>query len=124
MAGRFDGKNALVTGGGSGIGAAVVRRLVHDGARVAILDLDEASALALSNELGDATTAKVVDVARPDVVAQVVDEVVSEFGSLDLAVNNAGISSRNVTIIDLEVPEWDRIIDVNQNGIFFASSTR
>lgn len=120
MSGRFDGNSALVTGGGSGIGEAVVRRLVLDGARVAILDQDEKRATRLSQELGPATIAIAVDVSRSDQVAEAVGEVVAHFGSLELAVNNAGISSMNATIGDLDVAEWDRIIDVNQNGVFYC----
>lgn len=120
MGGRFEGRNALVTGGGSGIGEAVVRRLVTDGARVAILDVDEQRATSLSKELGAMTIAIAADVARPNEVAEAVERVVAELGSLDLAVNNAGISSLNAPIVDLAVSEWNRIIDVNQNGVFYC----
>ena len=120
MVGRFEGKNALVTGGGSGIGEAIVRRLVRDGARVAILDQDEKRATNLSEELGRATIAITVDVAQAGDVAAAVEQVVTEFGSLELAVNNARINSLNATISEVEVSEWDRIIDVNQNGVFYC----
>ena len=120
MGGRFEGRIALVTGGGSGIGEAVVRRLVPDGARVAILDVDEWRATSLRKELGAMTIAIAADVARPDEVAEAVERVVAELGSLDLAVNNASISSLNAPIADLVVSEWNRIIDVNQNGVFYC----
>lgn len=120
MTSRFDGKNGLVTGGGSGIGEAVVRRLVSDGARVAILDQDEDRATSLSEELGHNAIAITVDVARPDQVAAGFARVVAELGSLELAVDNAGISSLNAPIADLDVAEWNRIIDVNQSGVFYC----
>ena len=113
MAGDFDGLVAVVTGGASGIGAAVVRELVAQGARVAVLDLDPAGA-----EPG--TLAVRTDVADDASVRAAVDQVLAELGCLDVLVNNAGIGAQG-TVADNDDGEWLRVLDVNVLGIFRTS---
>ena len=118
MARMFDGKVALVTGGASGIGAAIVRELAQGGAAVVIADVDEAAALSLAAELGDKARAVRTDVADPAQTEAAVAFAISAFGALNLAVNNAGVGSVRRKIADLAIEDWRRIIDINLSGVF------
>jgi NAD(P)-dependent dehydrogenase (short-subunit alcohol dehydrogenase family) len=106
---EFAGLTAVVTGGASGIGAAVVQRLLDAGARVGVLDLDIKCAhpdtFAVRTDVGDDTSVRVA-----------IDAVASEFGGLDIIVNNAGIGAQG-TIEDNPDSEWARVLDVNVIGI-------
>lgn len=107
----LEGSRALVTGGSSGIGAAVVRALMDRGVRVAVLDLNARS------DQGD--LAIPLDVADERAVVAAVSEVVREFGGLDLAVLNAGTGGFS-PLVDMTSEEWDRIMNVNLRGTFLC----
>jgi NAD(P)-dependent dehydrogenase (short-subunit alcohol dehydrogenase family) len=109
MAGDFDGLVAAVTGGGSGIGAAIARRLMAEGARVAVLDRD----VSHPPEGALAVQADVTDDAS---VRAAVDRVLQEWDRLDVLVNNAGIGSQG-TVADNPDDEWHRVLDVNLLGM-------
>lgn len=112
--GHFSGKHALVTGSGSGIGAALCRALVAAGADVVCTDIDGDAAQRTADALG--ARAARLDVTDPAAVQAVVDEVVEEAGRLDLMFNNAGI----VWVGDTEsltLDQWNAIIDVNIRGV-------
>lgn len=116
--GAYAGSTAIVTGGGSGIGAALGAALVSAGATVVLADLDGASAEKVAANLtgsGSARGAR-LDVTDAAAVQALVDEVVAEHGRLDLMFNNAGISLIGETQ-DLTLPQWDAIIDVNIRGV-------
>ena len=113
MTGDFDGLVAVVTGGASGIGAAVVRELVEQGARVAVLDLDPTAA-----ESG--TLAVHADVADDASVRAAVDAALAELGRLDVLVNNAGIGAQG-TVADNDDDEWLRVFNVNVLGMVRTS---
>ncbi|MDN4163446.1 SDR family NAD(P)-dependent oxidoreductase [Nocardioides abyssi] len=119
---RFAGSQAVVTGGGSGIGAALVRALVDAGAHVVVADLDEVAAQRVADEVvrraGVTGTARAVrlDVTDAAAVQAAVDEVVSRAGRIDLLFNNAGITFGGETE-DLTLAHWDAIIDVNIRGV-------
>jgi NAD(P)-dependent dehydrogenase (short-subunit alcohol dehydrogenase family) len=113
MAGEFDGLVAAVTGGGSGIGAAIARRLMADGARVAVLDLD------VSNPPEGALAVK-ADLTDDETVRAAVDRVLQEWDRLDVLVNNAGIGSQG-TVADNPDDEWHRVLDVNLLGMVRAT---
>ena len=104
----FDGLVAVVTGGGSGIGAAVVRVLQDRGARVAALDLDPSG-------VPEGVLAVTTDVSDDASVRAAVDTVVRELGRLDVVVNNAGIGAQG-TVADNDDDEWHRVLDVNVLG--------
>src|SRR5262245_3713677 len=96
--GKLDGKIALVTGGGSGIGRAIVHRFVAEGARVMVNDLTAERALATIDELGSSKSAAHpigADVSNPDHVRAMFAETRQRFGRLDVLVNNAGIGDSN-----------------------------
>lgn len=108
MTDELDGLVAVVTGGASGIGAAVVKVLQNGGARVAALDLDPAG-------VPDGVLAVRTDVSDDSSVRAAVDKVVHELGRLDILVNNAGIGAQG-TVADNDDAEWMRVLDVNLLG--------
>jgi NAD(P)-dependent dehydrogenase (short-subunit alcohol dehydrogenase family) len=121
MAGRLDGKVAVVTGGASGIGEGTVRRFVEEGARVVIADLQREPGEALAAELGDVTRFISCDVTSEDDVAAAVDLAVAEFGRLDIMFNNAGIVGVVGRIADTPADGWDRTVAVLLRGVFLGS---
>ena len=107
---------AIVTGGGSGIGAALSHALVERGDTVIVADIDGASAERVAGELGQLATAAKVDVRDAASVQAVVDDTVAAHGRLDLIFNNAGIAIGGDDL-ELTVAHWDRIIDINLRGV-------
>jgi len=106
---EFDGLHAIVTGGASGIGAAVVDRLLEGGARVAVLDVSIAAA-------NPAAYGIEADVSSDASVRAAVAEAAAEFGGLDIVVNNAGIGAQG-TVEDNDDDEWARVLDINVIGM-------
>jgi NAD(P)-dependent dehydrogenase (short-subunit alcohol dehydrogenase family) len=119
MATRLQGKVALVTGGASGIGAAIVKLFLEEGASVGLADIDADKAKATAAEVGALGPVHVVvgDVARMADGQRMVDETAATLGGLDVVVTAAGIPSRS-RIAELSEEEWDRIIAVNLKGMY------
>ena len=119
---RLSGRRALITGANRGIGAAIVRRFVRSGARVAINYFeDEESAKALVHELGpDIAGAVKADLRHEEQIGSMFKEAVHFLGGLDILVNNAGCESV-VPAIDLQLVEWNRILETNLTGPFLCS---
>lgn len=115
-------KTALVTGAGSGIGAAIAERFVTAGYRVALFDINEKTALETSARVGGPgkTIAIGGDVSDQDQVQSAVRRTVEEFGSLDVLVNNAGIEIYG-TVVELTPEQWDRQMAVNLKGSYLFS---
>ncbi|MGW0021430.1 SDR family NAD(P)-dependent oxidoreductase [Rhodococcus sp. NPDC003382] len=114
-------KIALVTGGGSGIGAACVRELIELGATVVNGDLQTSTAPSERHTSGRIHEIS-VDVSKPDQVEAMVGEIVDRFGRLDIAVNNAGVGMPvKATVDDTAVTEWTRVTDINLNGAFLCT---
>ncbi|WP_329520245.1 SDR family NAD(P)-dependent oxidoreductase [Spirillospora sp. NBC_01491] len=115
---RFAGASAIVTGGGSGIGAAIGKALVEAGAHVVLGDLDEQAAKAVAAELAGPGTARGValDVTDATAVRRLVEEVAAHHGGLDLMFNNAGIFIGGETE-QISPAQWNAIIDVNIRGV-------
>lgn len=111
---------AVVTGGGSGIGAATCERLADDGYTLAVLDLDLDAAKAAAGPEGIGLTA---DVSDPESVGAAIETVVRTVGRIDLLVNNAGITGSQAAGRCHETPieEWDRVHAVNARGLFLCS---
>jgi 2-keto-3-deoxy-L-fuconate dehydrogenase len=105
----FEGLVAIVTGGASGIGAAVVQVLQGRGARVAVLDLDP-------SDVPDGVLGVRTDVSDDKSVRAAVETVVRELGRLDVVVNNAGVGAQG-TVADNDDDEWRRVLDINVLGI-------
>jgi NAD(P)-dependent dehydrogenase (short-subunit alcohol dehydrogenase family) len=115
------GRRALVTGAASGIGRATAARLVAEGARVALLDVDEDGLEAAATELGDASLALRADVAAEDEVATAVERAAAGWGGLDVVVANAAVqlTGRGDDRADrLDAAAWRRTLDVNLTGAF------
>lgn len=123
MTSGFSGKVAIVTGGGSGIGAAVCRRLAGDGAQVVVADIDPGAAREVSSAIresgGDAHDVA-IDVTDADAVERLVDYAVSNCGGLHLAVNNAGFHGSLAMTADYPLDNWRKLIDVNLNSVFYS----
>lgn len=117
--GRLDGKVAVVTGAANGIGAAVARRFVDEGARVMLADLDATAGRALAGTLGAAAAFRHCDVSRPAELQALFEACESQFGRLDVLVNNAAIQSTH-DFENTDEAEWQRIVDVNLKGVFFG----
>lgn len=112
---------ALVTGGSRGIGAAVVRRLVADGARVVVnYHSDSASAAALAEELGDSAIPVQADVSDREATRSLVDRAVYELGGLDVLVSNAGVEHFG-KLADITVADYERVFTINVAGQLFAA---
>lgn len=120
---KFDGKVALVTGGGSGIGKAVAVDLAAGGAKVVVNDLKLDAAQAAVDEIvkaGGTATAIAGDVGNPDDVKAAVDKAVSEYGGLHLAFNNAGISGPQGAPHELDIDGYKKLMDVNLHSVFYG----
>lgn len=111
-------KVVLVTGAGSGIGAALVDLLHHRGARIALIDVDGDAIDATAQRLGSSAWATTVDVRDRAAVAKTIDQVVEHFGRLDVVVANAGVAPGASTLRSIEPDEFDRVVDINLLGVF------
>ena len=121
---RLEGKVALVTGGVHGIGRAISLRLAEAGASVAVTDIDDDAGQALVEEIENRQgTARYwhLDTSSEAQVKSVFEETVQAFGSLDVLVNNAGISGVNKPTHEVTAEEWNELMAVNVNGVFYCT---
>jgi NAD(P)-dependent dehydrogenase (short-subunit alcohol dehydrogenase family) len=122
MSGRLEGKVALITGAGEGMGRAAALLFAREGAAVGALDVDPDRAERVAAEVASAggrALALGVDVARSDDVRRAVADVVTEFGALHVLYNNAGVwLPGDGAVTELDEEAWDRTIAVNLNGVF------
>jgi NAD(P)-dependent dehydrogenase (short-subunit alcohol dehydrogenase family) len=117
----LDGKVAIVTGGAHGIGAAIAKRYVADGVHVLIADVDEAAGRETAHAFGEKQCRfSKADVGKAADAARIVEEAVAAFGSLDIAVNNAGII-HTADFIDIAEADFDRVIRINLKGVFLTA---
>ena len=118
---EFEGKSAMVTGAGSGIGAEIARRLAAAGARVIVADINQPAADEVAAEIekaGGKALAIHQDVGDPDSVRRSVELALDRFGGLDLAVNNAGIGGGQEPVADYSLEDWNQVIAINLSGVF------
>ncbi len=116
----LNGKIALVTGAGRGIGQAIAAALARSGTRVAVNDIDADTARATAQDLGDAARAYPADVGDPGAAQHMVVQVHADMGGLDILVNNAGIEYKT-SVLDTTVTDWQRTLDVNLSAAFYTS---
>ena len=119
---RLDGKVALVTGGASGIGAAITETFVTKGARVAIADVNEDAAQHHADTMGNHSAAFVCDVSDPDSVAAAVAAIIDTFGRIDVLVNSAGVVQL-APAEELSLSAWNTTMSINLTGTFLMSQT-
>jgi len=120
-AGRLAGKVVLVTGAASGIGSAMARRFIAEGAKVACAELNRAGLDALVAELGAVALAVPCDVTDPASAKAAVGAAVAAFGRLDALVNNAAAPSTSATVVELDPADWHRELAVSLTGAFLMS---
>lgn len=120
---RLQGKTTLVTGAASGFGKGIAETYAREGAKVAIVDLNEEGAQALAAELGDAAIAIKCDVSKAEDVQAAVDATVKAFGSLDIVVNNAGWTNPNRPLMETDEATFRKIYDINVLSIFHMTKT-
>ena len=119
MTERFSDRTAVVTGGGSGIGLATVRRLASEGARVVVADIDPEAGKAAADAVGGLFVQ--TDVTSPEQVEALFAAAVDTYGSVDVAFNNAGISPPDDdSILDTGLEAWQRVQEVNLTSVFLC----
>lgn len=121
--GLVEGKVALVTGAGRGIGEATARLFAVEGAAVVVCDIDGDAAQSVVQSIqehGGEAVAVVADLTKEDEVAAVITTAIDRYGRLDCAVNNAGVSGRFGSFIDLPLHEWQHMINVNLTSVFLC----
>lgn len=118
---RLQGKNAIVTGGASGFGTGIVRKFVAEGARVMIADLNETDARTLADSLGNSAFSLKTDVSIDNDVEALVCATCEAFGSVDIVVNNAGVTHKPMPMNEVSDTDFDRIIAVNAKAIYLMT---
>ncbi|WP_174734881.1 3-oxoacyl-ACP reductase FabG [Mesobacillus harenae] len=123
MAGRFEGRTAFITGGSRGIGRGIVELLAEEGAKVALIDVNEEALQQTTNDLkekGYEVFSKVANVVDYEQVENAVKEVNEAFGSIDILVNNAGVIRDNL-LFKMTDSDWQTVMDVHLKGSFNAA---
>ncbi len=115
----FDDQVAVITGGAQGIGYAVAKRMIENGAKVVIWDFDTDLARASASELG--ATALHCDVSDWDSVQAAAQQTENQLGRIDVLVNSAGVAGANAVVEEYPIKEWNKIMSVNLNGTFHTN---
>lgn len=120
---RLEGKTAIITGGGSGIGRATAILFVKEGAKVMVADINEETGqetVKMIQDNGGTAEFQEVDVTSPEDIQRLVKATVDSFGKLDIMVNNAGIGHAEAKIPDVPIEDWDRVVDVCMKSVFLG----
>lgn len=119
---RFTGKAGVITGGSGGIGIATAKKLLNEGAKVALVDIDQSAldeAVKDLKGLGE-VIAITADVSKEDDVKKYVEDTMKAFGRIDFFFNNAGVEGKNFSFNDTPVEEFDKVISINLRGVFLG----
>lgn len=118
---RLMDRVAIVTGAGSGIGTVIAETYAREGAKVCVLDIDEAAARKVADSIGSAAFAIRCDVTQKADIDAAIAAAVKKFDRIDILVNNAGVSHVNKPLLDIDEAEYDRVFDVNVKGLFLLT---
>lgn len=118
---RLRNKVALVTGAGSGMGLTIAETFAREGAKVAVLDINEKAARDVARSIGAQAIAICCDVIKKSDIDAALAMTAKNFGAIDILINNAGISHVNKPILDIDEAEFDRVFAVNVKGVFLFS---
>ncbi|HEX7743184.1 MAG TPA: SDR family NAD(P)-dependent oxidoreductase, partial [Sphingobium sp.] len=119
-AGRFAGRTAIITGGASGLGKQAAARIVAEGGKVALWDLNPDALAAARDEIG-ATHIVALDVSDQAAVAAAAKETAAALGRVDILICSAGITGATATVWEYPVDSWQRVVDINLNGLFYCN---
>jgi 3-oxoacyl-[acyl-carrier protein] reductase len=117
---RFAEQVAVVTGGASGIGLGIASRLAAEGARLSLWDRDGERLAAVAATLPGSPHRLIVDITDAAAAQRAADETVAEFGRIDILIASAGITGPNATSWEYAIADWDQVIDVNLNGVYYT----
>ena len=120
FADRFKDRVAVVTGGASGIGFAVAQRIVAEGGKACIWDMNAEAGSKAAAAIGKSAHSITVDVSDEASVAKAASEAVKQFGRIDILVTSAAITGPNATTWDYPPDKWCQVIDINVNGVFYC----
>ena len=120
---KFDltNKVAIVTGGAQGFGFAISERFIQSGAKVIMWDIDEEAVKKAEEKVkSENLTHQIVDVSNFESINKNLKETENQFGKIDIFINNAGIAGMNTTVVEYPVEEWNKVINLNLNSVFYC----
>ena len=120
---KFDLKNrvAVVTGGAQGFGLAITERFIDSGAKVVIWDIDENEAKKAIDKVNSKNLSyQIVDVSNIETINNKLSEIETTHGKIDIFINNAGVAGKNTTVAEYPVDEWNKVINLNLNAVFYC----
>jgi 3-oxoacyl-[acyl-carrier protein] reductase len=118
---RLENKKIIVTGAGSGFGAAMACSFVAEGAQVLVADINGEAAATVAASIGSSARPFTADVANREQVQAMIDAAITEFGDLDCVVNNAGYTHRNMPLLDVDEETFDRVYAINVKALYYAA---
>jgi 2-dehydro-3-deoxy-L-rhamnonate dehydrogenase (NAD+) len=118
---RYDGQGAIVTGGASGIGLAIARRILEEGGAVMLWDLDQGKLDAARKALGANSHVARLDLTDAGAVERATAEAEAALGHIDALVCSAGVAGLNAMVVDYPIEEWKRVFDANVNALFYCN---